>query len=243
MTAGERTRAAGTQGSAAGPLLLADISGRTIFLSSVTDAHREDAFADGNVPDAYALVSSLLDGIIESVTPAFTLARIEGDAVFAFAPSSDGMPRGAAVLDCLAACDAGFRGRLTGARTVWSCRRDACAGVDTLDLTFVLHAGPFVIQQMRSGTELVGPEVVMVHRLLKDRAVDVVGVRPYALIMEAAAEMLDVPFADSLPLMEQYEHLPPIGMRVILLDRSAGESPGDHDAAAPVPTRVVAMDR
>ena len=29
-----------------GPLLLADISGYTSFLKDVTDAHRDDAFAD-----------------------------------------------------------------------------------------------------------------------------------------------------------------------------------------------------
>ena len=204
-------------GSVTGPLLLADISGYTSFLSSVTDAHRDDAFADGNVPDAYALVSSLLDGIIESVAPPFTLAKIEGDAVFAFAPSPDGMPHGDAVLACLTACYAGFRGRLAGARSVWSCRCHACARVDSLDLKFVLHAGPYVIQQMRGGTELVGSEVVMVHRLLKNGAVDLVGARPYALITAAAAEMLDVPVAASLPLVEQYEHLPPIELRVIVL--------------------------
>ena len=90
--------------------------------------------------------------------------------------------------------------------------------MDTLDLKFVLHAGPFVIQQMRGGTELVGSEVVMVHRLLKNRAAGLVGARPYALITEAAAAMLDVPRGDSLALIEEYEHLPPVGMRIILLD-------------------------
>lgn len=52
-----------------GLLLLADIGGYTAFLGSVTSAHRDDAFADGRVPDAYALVSSLLDGIVERMVP------------------------------------------------------------------------------------------------------------------------------------------------------------------------------
>lgn len=204
-------------GPATGPLLLADISGYTSFLSTVTEAHKDDAFANGNIPDAYALVSSLLDGIIESVSPPYTLAKLEGDAVFAFSPSADGMPRGTQVLDCLHECYAAFKGRLAGARDVWSCRCDACARVDSLDLKFVLHAGPFIIQSMRGGTELVGSEVVMVHRLLKNRAAGLVGGRPYALISEAAAAMFDVPWDGSLPLLEQYEHLPPVGVRVIVL--------------------------
>jgi len=102
------------------------------------------------------------------------------------------------VLDCLHGCYAAFKGRLAGARDVWSCRCDACARVDSLDLKFVLHAGPFIIQSMRGGTELVGG-------------------RPYALISEAAAAMFDVPWDESLPLLEQYEHLPPVGVRVIVL--------------------------
>ena len=77
---------------ASGPLLLADISGYTGFLQSVTDAHRDDAFAGGQVPDAYGLVSSLLDGIIARIAPPFTISKIEGDAVFAFARDDDDVP-------------------------------------------------------------------------------------------------------------------------------------------------------
>lgn len=208
----------GAIGAANGPLLLADISGYTGFLSAVTTAHASDAFADGNVPDAYALVSSLLDAIIGSVVPPFTLGKIEGDAVFAYATSPDGFPRGQAVLDCIGSCYAAFRGRLSSARDVWSCRCDACAVVDTLDLKFVLHSGPFVIHPVGGTTELVGSEVVMVHRLLKNHAADIVGDRPYALITEAAADALDVPCGGAREVVEQYEHLPPIVTRVLPLD-------------------------
>src|SRR5438552_9812984 len=48
--------------AANGPLLLADISGYTSFLQSVAVSHRDDAFANGAVPDAYAMMSDLLDG-------------------------------------------------------------------------------------------------------------------------------------------------------------------------------------
>lgn len=204
-------------GAATGPLLLADISGYTGFLSSVADAHRDDAFADGNVPDAYALVSSLLDGIITGVVPPFALAKLEGDAVFAYALSAEGMPRGEDVLGCLRACYAAFRRRLEGARAVWSCRCDACARVESLDLKFVLHAGPFVVAPMGGGQELVGAEVVAVHRLLKNGAAAVVGSQAYALITDAAAAMLEVPRRDAVPLVEHYEHLAPVTAWVVRL--------------------------
>lgn len=204
-------------GAANGPLMLADISGYTGFLSSVTTAHAADAFADGNIPDAYALVSSLLDAIIATTVPPFRLAKIEGDAVFVHATSTDSFPRGQDVLDCMRSCYAAFRQRLGNARDVWSCRCDACARVDRLDLKFVLHHGSYVIHPLAGGTELVGSEVVMVHRLLKNRASETMGSRPYALITQAAADALDVPCDGAREIVEQYEHLPPIITRVLPL--------------------------
>jgi hypothetical protein len=203
-------------GGASGPLLLADISGYTGFLQSVTEAHRDDAFAGGQVPDAYGLVSSLLDGIIERIAPPFTISKLEGDAVFAFARDEDDIPRGAALLDCLAACYTSFREQLESAEQIWTCRCDACSRVDTLDLKFVLHAGSYVVQSIGGGRELAGPEVVMAHRLLKNRAAELVG-PAYALITEAAAARLAVPADGAHELTETYEHYPPIAARVYAL--------------------------
>jgi hypothetical protein len=207
----------GKLGAASGPLVMADISGYTGFLSQVTTAHADDAFADGNVPDAYALISSLLDTIVTAMTPPFTLAKIEGDAVFAYADSLDGFPHGADVLRCLGACYAGFRERLGSARDVWSCRCDACARVDTLDLKFVLHAGSFFIHPVAGGTELVGSEVVLVHRLVKNHARDLVGARPYAMFTSAAQQLLSIPLDGTLELVEEYEHLSPVRTHVLPL--------------------------
>lgn len=201
-------------GAASGPLLLADISGYTGFLQSVAWAHRDDAFADGNIPDAYSLVSSLLDGIIERVAPPFTLSKLEGDAVFAFARDQDDVPRGADALECLATCYAAFREQLGRAEDVWTCRCGACAHVTSLDLKFVLHAGSFFVQSIAGSRELIGPEVVMAHRLLKNHAAELVGHSAYALVTEAAASRLEIPVADSLQLSETYEHYPPIAARV-----------------------------
>ena len=71
-------------------------SGYTSFLQDVALEHRDDAFADGAVPDAYAVMSNLLNGIVEQVIPPFRLSKLEGDAVFAYA-TEDSMPPGHAV--------------------------------------------------------------------------------------------------------------------------------------------------
>lgn len=186
-------------------LVIADISGYTGYLAGVELDHAQDILAD------------LMGTIVSALRPGFRLAKLEGDAVFVYSPTADGMPHGDAVLACMVQCYAGFRTRLAEAQSLWQCTCDACARVTALDLKFVIHAGPFVIHTMGGNPELIGAEVVMVHRLLKNHATDLVGTRPYALITDAAAELLDVTTDRGLPLVEQYEHLQPISTRVIPL--------------------------
>lgn len=197
-----------------GLLLLADIGGYTAFLGSVTDAHRDDAFADGQVPDAYALVSSLLDGIVGRTVPPFTLSKLEGDAVFAYTIDGDAIPRGDAFLTCLRDCYADFQDRLASAGDIWSCRCDACARISTLDLKFIVHAGPFVLQSIAGREELVGPEVVLAHRLLKSGAAEAVGRRAYALITGSAARLVDLPTEGAVALTEHVDHYAPVEAHV-----------------------------
>lgn len=203
--------------SASGLLLLADISGYTAFLQSVTFAHRNDAFADGAVPDAYAVISSLLDGIVGRLVPPFLLAKLEGDAVFAYSNGTESLPHGTAVLTCIRECYGDFRHRVENAQAVWTCWCEACSRIDELDLKFIVHAGPFVVQDIAGRGELVGPEVVMAHRLLKSGAAELVGHTAYALVTDAAAGALDVPPDGSLPLVEAYEHHQPVHANVYAL--------------------------
>lgn len=209
--------------AAEGPLLLADISGYTSFLTEVEVAHRHDAFANGAIPEAYGLMSSLLDGIVERVVPPFTLAKIEGDAVFAFATADDAVPRGDALLECVRACYAEFAARRAEAGAIWTCTCDACARAGSLDLKFILHAGTYVLQEIAGSRELTGPAVVMAHRLLKNRAAEEVGDDAYLLLTAAAARALDVPVAGAIPMTESYEHYAPIDTFAIPLRAPAAQ--------------------
>ena len=202
--------------ASAGPLVLADISGYSAFLQAVAYEHRNDAFAGGKVPHAYGVISSLLDGIVQRLVPPFTLSKLEGDAVFVYA-TDDSAPRGQALLDCISACYADFRERVATAHTVWPCSCEPCRRIDQLDLKFVLHAGPFVIQAIAGREELVGPEVVVAHRLLKSRAGDAVGHAAFALITDVASEWLDVPADGGIPVVEECQPSLPVSGRAFAL--------------------------
>ena len=197
--------------TADGPLVLADIGGYTGFLRSVQTAHADDAFANGAVPDAYGLVSSLLDAIVGRLVPPFTLSKLEGDAVFAYAAGDADVPRGDQLLVCVQACYDDFRRLLADAHEIWTCRCGACSRISQLELKFILHAGSFVIQTIAGTSELVGPEVVMAHRLLKNDALATLGTGAYALLTAPAVERYDVPVEGALPMTAEYEHYEPVG--------------------------------
>ena len=205
------------KGMERGTLLLADISGYTAFLQSVGNAHAADMAAGTFVPTAYPLLTSLLDGIIEQVTPPFTLSKVEGDAVFAFADEDGAFPRGEELYGCLTACYQAFRKRLDEARTLMLCDCDACGSIESLDLKFVLHHGEYVVQSVAGHPELLGPDVTISHLLLKNHATDVVGCSAYALFTERAAAELAVPLARAFPITEHYDHYPPVQARVLVL--------------------------
>ena len=200
-----------------GVLLLADISGYTGFLQAVALAHRDDPIMLESVPEGYSLVSTLLDVIIDRLVPPMTLSKLEGDAVFAFADDADEVPRGAGMLACLSACYTAFRTQLDASERARTCQCGACSRGGGLDLKFIVHTGTYVVQSIGGGRELVGPQVVMAHRLLKNQGATVVGQHGYALFTDAAIAGLGIPATGSVAMTETYEHYPPIDVRVFPL--------------------------
>lgn len=199
-----------------GTILLADISGYTGFLDDVQTAHRSDAFADGNVPVAYSMMASLLEGIAERVEPPFTALKFEGDAVFAVA-TDDTTPAGEAMIDCVRACYSDFTDRRSAAGEVWTCTCDACSGEKTLDLKFIVHHGEFFVQQVGRQIEAVGPEVNVAHRLLKNKAASLIGGSGYALFTTDSIEALDLALGEAIGLEEELDDQRHVSARVIAL--------------------------
>ena len=84
-----------------------------------------------------------------------------------------------------------------------SCECNACANINTLDLKFFVHHGEFVVQELAGGEELVGADVNVIHRLMKNNVVEETGVRAYTLFTEAAISQLGLEgFADGLAVYQ-----------------------------------------
>lgn len=186
MTSIESTHEASVAGDRY--LLLADISGYTAFMANVERAHGVD-FGAG-IPAGFSVLGELLDAVIEGVQPDFAVAKLEGDAVFAVVLATALDTRGSEILDRLRALYQVFRARRDIARDARDHVCTACPVVGTLDLKMVLHRGQVVRQTIGSQTELLGPAVNVVHRLLKNSVHTRLGYRPYLLLTDAAASGL-----------------------------------------------------
>ena len=202
-----------------GSLLLADISGYTGFLGGVAEAHTDLIIEADQPPPAYAVLSHLLDTMVAAIDPPFRLVKFEGDAVFALA--EDGSLDGADVLETLRRCYARFREELALAGSQWTCSCNACARIGDLDLKFILHTGEFVAQSIAGREELLGHDVNLAHRLLKNHARELVGPVAYALITDAAAQRLGVPTEGMTATVEEYADTTAVPVHLLVL----GETP------------------
>ncbi|MDQ4144097.1 MAG: DUF2652 domain-containing protein [Actinomycetota bacterium] len=201
-----------------GALLLADISGYTGFMQAVAGAHGEEMATMPELPAAYPLVTSLLDGIVTRLVPPFRLSKLEGDAVFAYAPSDEFESRGGSVIECIKRCYEEYRERRDEAVKLMFCNCSACERLHELDLKFVLHWGNYVVQSIAGHDELLGPDVTMAHILLKNKVSNLVGRSGYVLLTQSAAQRLEIPLNESLaPHTERLDHYPPIETYILTL--------------------------
>jgi uncharacterized protein YndB with AHSA1/START domain len=188
-------------------LLIADISGYTRYLAGVELDHSQDILAD------------LVGTIVTALRPTFRLAKLEGDAAFVFAPA--GKLDGSLLLDTIERCYFGFRRRRRDVRQATSCTCNACVRIPDLNLKFVVHHGLALRHRIAGREELLGSDVIVVHRLLKNDVVERLGISAYALLTQASVAAVAIePVALGMQaLAETYEHLGEVGTWVHDLER------------------------
>jgi uncharacterized protein YndB with AHSA1/START domain len=215
--------------------LIADISGYTGYLVGVELDHAQEILAD------------LLGAVVSALRPAFRLAKLEGDAVFTYRAADE--IDGTVLLDVIERCYFGFRRRRRDVRQATSCPCNACTRIPSLDLKFVVHHGIALEQRVAGSRELIGPDVILVHRLLKNGVVERLGVPAYALASEAclAAAGLDPDALAMQPITETYEGIGEVPCRVHDLERRWGAeeqrvrvfvTPEETLASLSIPVRV-----
>jgi uncharacterized protein YndB with AHSA1/START domain len=212
-----------------GCLVMADISGYTRYLTGVELEHSHDVLGD------------LLGVVARELGAVGMLAKLEGDAVFVC--DTSGTLEGQ---ELLAAIDAAYLAFVRRQRTITlrtTCECDACSRISSLDLKFVAHHGEFVEHVVAGSSELVGGDVIVVHRLLKNDVASGNGIEAFALLTDACARAtaIDVEALGLVAHSERYDDVGEIagwvldvGARARELELTGGELVAAEDALVAV---------
>jgi hypothetical protein len=191
-----------------GYFILTDISGYTEFLTKSELDH------------AQAALQSLFDVQLAQIKQPFVISGFRGDAIFMYVPESN-FVEPQALLESLENLYFVFADTLRQMIFNTTCTCRACQNMSNLDLKMVVHYGEYVLQKLGDREELLGADVIVPHRMLKNHVIDQTGIQSYALFSEAAAQALNL-FELAYPLVahiETYEHLGEVSMQVLDLHK------------------------
>lgn len=158
--------------------VIADISGYTGYIAGVELDHAQDIIAD------------LIDTVVKALRPPFRLAKLEGDAAFVYVVTDK--VDGSLLQDSIEQTYFAFRKRLRSIKQASICECNACRQMPKLDLKFVTHHGEVAKQKMAGREELVGRDVILIHRLLKNSVEEKLGGRAYALYTDACVQVMGI---------------------------------------------------
>lgn len=190
-----------------GYLVIADITGYTAYLEDSELDHARDS------------LTSLLDIMIEHTRLPLVVTKLEGDAVFSYSPD-DSHLYGQALLEMIEGTYVAFRRALQLMVLNTTCTCNACKNLSGLDLKFFVHHGTFTLQKVGGGTELLGSDVNLIHRILKNHIVEQTDLRAYAAYTSAA---VDHGLSDLTQSMTQHsENYEPFGEVTLFLQDLQG---------------------
>ena len=177
-----------------GYLVLADISGYTSFVANTELEH------------ANVVISYLLEVIVDKMDSALTISKLEGDAVFAYIEDSK-LQNGESLLELIDQTYLAFRDQAKTLHKEATCPCRACQAIPALDLKFMVHHGDFIIQQVAGIKDLLGTDVNLVHRLMKNQVSESTGWKGYALFTNQGLEHMQTDKKPFVQQTESYEHL------------------------------------
>jgi len=191
-----------------GFFILTDISGYTEFLTKSEIDHANDA------------LQNLFEAQISEINYPFVISGYRGDAIFMYVPETDFQEPQTFLeaLERLYIVFADTRQQIIH-NTTCTCR--ACRNISKLDLKMVIHYGEYVIQKLGDREELLGADVIVPHRMLKNHVLEKTGIDSYALFSDSAvihSELMKLAY----PLVsheEEYEHIGKVNMQVLDLHK------------------------
>jgi arsenite methyltransferase len=174
-------------------LLIADISGFTRFMLAHDKALRHSQM----------IVGGLMETLMQQVDRPLTILELEGDALFMYAPKTSDedawRARSGHLFDRILRLFATFNHRLAELAAYSVCYCEACSSLGDLALKVVVHSGEVLVTRVGQFPVLSGPDVITVHRMLKNS----VDESQYVLMSDAAYR--DLPIPDDVDVRQGFE--------------------------------------
>jgi len=186
-----------------GYFVITDISGYTEYLTGSELDHANE------------ILQSLFDAQLKAVNHPFVISGFRGDAIFMYVPESN-FVQSQSFLEALENFYIVFADTLQQMQYNTTCTCRACKNMSMLDLKMCTHYGEYLIQKLGDREELLGADVIVPHRMLKNHVIEKTGIKSYALFSNVAAQKLHLLAycQEVVPHSESYEHLGEVAMCV-----------------------------
>ncbi len=186
-----------------GYLVISDISGYSKFLRDTELDHARESLSD------------LLNLLVDQTRSPLRIVELEGDAVFSFAPANE-VRTAETLTGMIEDAYVAFRRALNLMVINTTCTCKACRLLPTLDLKFFIHFGSYARQLVADHRKLLGNDVNLIHRLLKNSVSEGTGFKAYAAYTEPALEelRLDRAVEGFVAHVESYDDIGQVEMSV-----------------------------
>lgn len=192
--------------AAKGFFLITDITGYTSFLTQSELEH------------AQHIIEELFRCQLNALDDHLRVSNFQGDAILSYLPlQAEG--NGSTLLRNIEALYHAFNAKIAQMKVAPPCHCKACSTIDLLDIKMFLHFGEYLLKRLGEREELMGQDVIVAHRMMKNRVVEQTGLASYLLVSEAARERLSGEF-EHLPgidYSDTYEHIGQVNMTAIPL--------------------------
>jgi hypothetical protein len=169
-----------------GTFVLADIGGYTSFLSGVGITHAKD------------ITEHLLNRLIKVARRRWKVGNVMGDCVLFYTEAPEAPQETSAGVQSLFKA---FQEAQTEVVSGSTCRCGACDRTNELSLKFVVHSGEYDLQKIGGRKELIGQDVVLATRLLKNS----VPVREYVIATPRVEGVVKAVGLDAARLSDELE--------------------------------------
>jgi hypothetical protein len=186
-----------------GYFIITDISGYTEYLTKSELEH------------AHETLQSLFSAQMTHIKFPLHISGFRGDAILMYVPETEFMnPQ--SLVEILENQYIAFSETLQQMVLNTSCPCNACKNMKFLDLKAAVHYGDYMLQKLGDKEELLGADVIIPHRMLKNDVIEKTGVKAYAIFSDTAASKLHLQkLCDPLiPHTETYEHLGEVQIHV-----------------------------